>query len=194
MDVIAWLKQMGCCDMRGTGWSNLRKDQSCEMALKAAIHGGMYFPRDTFSKVGIWHAEWMYRMACEVNNRSACVAIELHLGRPPFWWEGQRMHEGFDFWHPDTKQRWRINSFGVAGVNRWYANATDATCWPEEKPEQHRRAFDFDLPPKPKKLGRDDARKRMRFYADELRDRELNRKASVARANATIKHELQECL
>jgi len=172
-DVVQWLQQLARCGMSGTGWSNLRKEQSCDMALRAAIHGGAKFPRDAFIKGGVWHPEWVYALACEVNNRSACLALEKYLGRPALIWDGQRMHEGFQFWHEGMHRHWRINSFGKDHQG-WYANAVNITHIEKQETIRHMNLDEKE----PKNELPKGERRRMRFYHAELVERERQRLAA----------------
>ncbi len=92
-------------------WNNASRkswptfNHAMQDAVSLAIKSGMEFGVDDFKTIfdtmrgwkwfvseGNVYGEWMYRLAVESKNASACRSFEAWKGRKPFIVDGQRLH------------------------------------------------------------------------------------------------------
>lgn len=110
------------------GQSYTRLNDALRKALTSTIIAGMLFDLDDVKNIastfagGYWfsddNGEWLFRVAVENNNTSACVSYENYRKRKPFFFEGQRIYVQRQFYWYDKKgvgHRLTCTSFDESG-------------------------------------------------------------------------------
>jgi len=110
-----------------TGFSWQRLNSSMHQAVMLAINAGMQFSLNDFSEIykemrgHYWfgpdnahsQGEYFYSTAVKTGNLSACQSFEQWKERPPFIFEGRRLHHGTELqWN---NKRCKVTSFAKDG-------------------------------------------------------------------------------
>ncbi len=103
-------------------WSWRRVNAAMHGAVNLSINAGLKFAVSDFAviakdfRMGYWgHSEQFFAVAVQADNISACQAIEAHLNRKPFTFEGTRVYVRRQFFW--NGQRVTCTSFADDGLS-----------------------------------------------------------------------------